>query len=395
MDIKKLTEESVALLREMVRIPSVTFEEAAVADHISARLTEWGIAHSRVGNNILAFNAKFDPAKPTLALDAHIDTVPAAASYTRDPFDPGTGDTIYGLGSNDDGGSVVAMTAAFRYFYDADLPANLALVLTCEEERAGSHGAALLYASGEEPVCGVLPQDGIGSRNGRGPTQWGGPAAPTPHTPEALAGVKWVIIGEPTGMKAATSERGLLVLDGEAKGVSGHAARNEGVNALYIALDDIKALREHRFSKISPRMGEVKLTVTQINAGTAHNVVPDSCRFVVDVRPTDAYTNEEILAELQALCRSTLTPRSLHNRSSSTPEDSPLAKTAQKLGIETYSSPTTSDWIRIGGREGIKMGPGESARSHHADEYILRSEIQRGVNVYIDFIKTFYGNIME
>ena len=194
------------------------------------------------------------------------------------------------------------------------------------------------------------------------------------------------IVGEPTGMCAATSERGLLVIDAEAEGVSGHAARNEGVNALYIALEDIAAIRNHKFGKISPRMGEVNVNVTQINAGSAHNVVPASCTFVIDIRPTEQYTNEEILNELQGICRSRLVPRNLSNRSSATSEGSRLSAAAEELGIETFSSPTTSDWMRIS-CDAVKMGPGESSRSHKKNEYITLREIEKAVTTYIRFIE--------
>ena len=230
--------------------------------------------------------------------------------------------------------------------------ANLVLVLTCEEERSGKGGMTQLW-------------------------------------PDVLAKLetsqKYAIIGEPTGMKAATSERGLLVIDAEAKGKSGHAARNEGENAIYIALEDIEKLRNHEFSRISPRMGKVNLNVTQMNAGTAHNVIPDRCTFVIDIRPTEQYTNEEILIELQSICRSTLTARNLTNRSSATYPESPLQKTAEALGIETFSSPTTSDWMRIR-CDAIKMGPGESQRSHKKDEFVTVEEIENGIKTYIDFI---------
>ena len=186
-------------------------------------------------------------------------------------------------------------------------------------------------------------------------------------------------------MKAATSERGLLVIDATAHGVSGHAARNEGENALYIAMEDIARMRNHEFSKISPRMGKVNLNVTQINAGTAHNVIPDRCDFVVDIRPTEQYTNEEILTELQSICRSGLKPRNLANRSSATLDDSPLQKAVEALGIETFSSPTTSDWMRIG-CDAIKMGPGESSRSHKKNEFVFVSEISNAIETYIEFI---------
>lgn len=354
--------DSVNLLRDMVRIPSESFGEEQVCSLICERLSQWGIRFRRVGCNILAFNERFDSSKPSLALDAHIDTVPAAASYTRDPLDPGDDpDVVYGLGSNDDGGSVVAMIAALRQLDAEGFPGNVVLVLSSEEERSGPDGARLVYG---------------------------------PEGSEEAASVRWVIVGEPTGMKAATSERGLLVLDGEAVGVSGHAARNEGVNALYIALDDIAALRSHEFIRVSPSMGKVMLNVTQIEAGTAHNVIPDSCRFVVDIRPTEQYTGEEILSELQGLCRSRLTPRNLSNRSSATRQGSPLEKTALQMGIETFSSPTTSNWMRTG-RDSIKMGPGDSARSHRADEYIFVKEINEGAEKYVKFVKLFYGNTLE
>jgi acetylornithine deacetylase len=192
-------------------------------------------------------------------------------------------------------------------------------------------------------------------------------------------------------MKAATSERGLLVIDAEAKGVSGHAARNEGINALYIALDDIRTLRSHEFVKVSEKMGKVHLNVTQIQAGCAHNVIPDSCRFVIDIRPNEKYTNCEILRMLQEICGSTLTARNLENRSSATFEDSTLQKVAEALGIETFSSPTTSDWMRID-CDAVKMGPGDSARSHKKDEYITVKEIKDAVKTYIKFITNICQN---
>lgn len=361
-----LSEDSVHLLRQMVRIPSLSGEEAAVAGCIGASLTEWGIPFELVRGNLLSLNRRFDPRKPTLALDAHLDTVPVCNGYTRDPFDSGNDpDVIYGLGSNDDGGSVVSLIAAFRHFYEREMPVNLMLVLSREEEVSGPDGTRWLFAP-----------DGLFATDGRWPVP------------------RWVIVGEPTGMRAATSERGLLVLDGEAQGVSGHAARGEGVNALYIALDDISALRAHVFAKHSPLMGDVRLSVTQIEAGHAHNVIPDRCRFVVDIRPTEQYTNQEILEELQALCCSTLRARNLANRSSATAAGSPLLAAAEALGIPTFSSPTTSDWMRIP-CDAIKMGPGESQRSHKADEFIRVQEIAEGIDRYIAFIEKFYGNTLE
>lgn len=361
-----LHEDSIQLLRQMVRIPSLSGQEAAVASCVGAALESFGIRFEPVRGNLLALNRHFDPALPTLALDAHLDTVPVCNGYTRDPYDSGNDpDVIYGLGSNDDGGSVVSMIAAFRHFYERRMPVNLMLILSREEEVSGPDGTRWLFAPD-------------------GPFASGG-AWPMP---------RWVVVGEPTGMRAATSERGLLVLDALAQGVSGHAARGEGVNALYIALDDIAALRAHVFAKHSPLMGDVRLSVTQIEAGHAHNVIPDRCRFVVDIRPTEQYTNPEIVDELQALCRSTLTARNLANRSSATAPASPLLRAAERLGLETFSSPTTSDWMRIP-CDALKLGPGESSRSHKADEYILAREIREGIDKYIAFIETLYGNALE
>lgn len=412
MDIRNITAEAVQLLKEMVAIKSPSFGEDAVCSHISGWLTDKGISHKRIGNNIVAEHIT-DHDRPVLMLCAHIDTVSPSPDYSFDPYEPDyeraadvisgileqemrPEEIVAGLGSNDDGASVVAMIAAYRYFVERSFAslrmtkerlrmteerlwmteekfrmtegnsrrsgdmlertdegaANLVLVLTCEEERSGKGGMTQLW-------------------------------------PDVLAKLetsqKYAIIGEPTGMKAATSERGLLVIDAEAKGKSGHAARNEGENAIYIALEDIEKLRNHEFSRISPRMGKVNLNVTQMNAGTAHNVIPDRCTFVIDIRPTEQYTNEEILIELQSICRSTLTARNLTNRSSATYPESPLQKTAEALGIETFSSPTTSDWMRIR-CDAIKMGPGESQRSHKKDEFVTVEEIENGIKTYIDFI---------
>ena len=386
-----LTAEAVELLKDMIAIPSPSFSESAVCEHISGWLSERDIEHRRVGNNIIAEHI-IDPSMPTLMLCAHIDTVNPAEGYGFDPYDPhydvaadvigsaagqdvGPEDIVAGLGSNDDGASVVAMIAAYRYFTQSSWSAvevgndpshsfvvgptpcgqggstkNLMLVLTCEEERSGRSGMTGLW-------------------------------------PELVSKVDFAIVGEPTGMKAATAERGLLVIDATAYGVSGHAARNEGENALYKAMEDIMKLRSHVFGKVSPRMGKVNLNVTQINAGSAHNVIPERCDFVIDIRPTEQYSNEEILEELQGICQSELKPRNLANRSSATFEGSPLQKTAEAMGIETFSSPTTSDWMRIT-CDAIKMGPGESARSHKKDEFVFVEEIEKGIETYIEFIKS-------
>ena len=384
---ERLTVEAVELLKEMISIPSPSFEEDAVCSHVCKWLSDHGVEHRRVGNNIIAEHIA-DPTRPTLMLCAHMDTVSPSPEYSFDPYKPENcpEDMVQGLGSNDDGGSVVSMIAAYRYFTGHEgigsgfqnnpshsfvvgptpcgqggstvlkTPANAAnmkcpnliLVLSCEEERSGKNGMTGLW-------------------------------------PELAQKVDFAIVGEPTGMKAATSERGLLVIDATAHGISGHAARNEGENALYKALEDIERLRGHVFEKVSPRMGKVNLNVTQIKAGTAHNVIPDRCDFVIDIRPTEQYSNEEILNELQEICTSELKPRNLANRSSATFEDSPLQKAAEALGIETFSSPTTSDWMRIT-CDAIKMGPGESLRSHKKDEFVFVREIEDGIQTYIRFI---------
>jgi acetylornithine deacetylase len=384
-NIEKLTAEAVELLREMVAIPSPSFHEDAVCSHISNWLTAKGVEHERVGNNIIAEHI-VAPSKPTLMLCAHIDTVDPCEGYTFDPYKPENcpTDMIQGLGSNDDGASAVSMIAAFRFFSHTigsgagvknnpshsfgagpspcgqggstvfntcTTTPNITLVLTCEEERSGKGGMTGL---------------------------WG----------KRLNRIDYAIVGEPTGMKAATSERGLLVIDATAHGVSGHAARNEGKNALYIALEDIERLRKHEFTKVSPKMGRVNLNVTQINAGSAHNVIPDRCDFVIDIRPTEQYSNEDILQELQAICESELKPRNLANRSSATKEDSPLQKTAERMGIETFSSATTSDWMRIT-CDAIKMGPGESTRSHRKDEFVYIDEVRNAIETYIEFIENY------
>lgn len=373
-NIQILISESVELLKKMVAIPSVSFSEADVCTLISSWLTEKGVEHRRDGNNLIAEHIS-NPDSPTLMLCAHIDTVAASNEYSFDPHKPdyikaaetissyiaegkipeapcsqATPENIVaGLGSNDDGASVVSMIAVFRYFKSMTISPNIMLVLSCEEERSGINGMTGLWHRIKDKV-------------------------------------DYAIVGEPTGMKAATAERGLLVIDASAHGISGHAARNEGLNAIHIALEDIERLRTHEFTKISPRMGKVNLNVTQINAGTAHNVIPDLCTFVIDIRPTEQYSNEEILKELQGICRSELKARNLSNLSSATKEGSILQDTADRLGIGTFSSPTTSDWMRID-CDAIKMGPGNSSRSHKKDEFVFVKEIEDGIKTYIEFIE--------
>ncbi len=400
--------EYISLLQEMVSIPSFSFKEDEVCSRICGFLDKCNMAYYRDGNNIIVLNRYFDPAQKSLMLNAHIDTVPPVEGYTFDPYNPdykaaasvipadpskvetgqdmhseNTGyDFVCGLGSNDDGASVVSMLAAFRHFYNERMPINLILVLSAEEERSGKDGMDRVWLKFpkiiSEAYHNITPAESIELYIHDGKTG-------TYTYPQ------WAIIGEPTGMSAAISERGLLVIDAVAEGISGHAARNEGVNSIYIAIEDIEKLRSHVFSKVSKSMGNVNMNVTQINAGTAHNIIPDRCGFVIDIRPTEKYSNKEILDELQAICKSRLNARNLHNKSSATPEKSLLLDCVKSMGINTFSSPTTSDWMRIN-CEAIKMGPGESSRSHKKDEFVYVSEIEKAIGIYIDFIKRFCCN---
>ena len=320
MDAK--TTEAVELLRRLIATPSTSRDESRTADLLFAFLEERGAAPERLHNNVFARSADFDPARPTLLLNSHHDTVRPAASYTRDPFTPTVeGDRLYGLGSNDAGASVVSLARTFLTFREQPLPFNLLLALSAEEECMGENG-----------IRALLP---------------------------ALGKVDMALVGEPTGMQAATGERGLVVLDCTAHGRSGHAARGEGVNALYIALDDIARLRSFRFERESELLGPIGIAVTQIEAGTQHNVVPDTCRFVVDVRTTDAYSNEETVGILQAALRSDAVPRSTRIRAAAVGGEHPLVKAAVAAGRETYVSPTTSDRTLMP-FPALKMGPGQS-----------------------------------
>lgn len=344
------------LLDRLITTPSVSREEHATAALITDFLTAQGVSDvQHLLNNVWARCATWDDRKPTLLLNAHHDTVKPNPAYTRAPFKPAhEAGRIYGLGSNDDGASLVSLTATFLHFYREELPFNLLLALTAEEEVTGVNGARAL-------IPFLTSHSSL-------------------HTSRLMA-----IVGEPTRMQAAIAERGLMVLDGVATGKAGHAARNEGINALYIALDDIQTLRNYRFEKESALLGPIKVSTTMISAGTQHNVVPAECRFVVDVRTTDIYTNEEVAALLQQGVQSTLTPRSTHIRASAIDRSHPLVQTAEKLHIPLFVSPTTSDQTQMP-FPSIKMGPGDSARSHTADEWVGEQEIYEAIEQYITFI---------
>ncbi len=297
----------------------------------------------------MAVSPAYDSSRPTLLLNSHHDTVRPAAGYARDPFAPTVeGDRLYGLGSNDAGASLVALTEVFLALRTRPLPFNLLLALSAEEEVTGAGGLRAL-----------LPR---------------------------LGPIDMALVGEPTSMQAAVAERGLVVLDCTAHGRSGHAARGEGVNALYIALDDIARLRSLRFERESEVLGPVGIAITQIEAGTQHNVVPDTCRFTVDVRTTDAYSNEETVALLRAAIRSEAVPRSTHLSASAVGDRHPLVRAARAAGRRTFVSPTLSDRASMP-FPALKMGPGDSARSHTADEYVLLSQIEEGIDVYTTYIE--------
>lgn len=346
-----LGDSAIALLKDLIATPSFSREEAAVAERVAAFFVEKNIPFERHLNNLWVRNLHWQEGKPVLLLNSHLDTVKPANGWQRDPFYPGVEmeDILYGLGSNDAGGPLVALLASFVHFYDqSNLPVNLVMAATAEEEISGANGIASLL-----PILGPID---------------------------------FAIVGEPTQMRMAIAEKGLMVIDGEAKGVSGHAAREEGVNALYIALEDIQILRNLDLDRISPQLGKVKISVTQIEAGKQHNVVPDSCRFVIDVRSNECYQNEELFEILQGKVKSELKARSFRLNSSSIPLEHPLVQSGNRLGLPYFGSPTLSDQALMP-FPSLKIGPGDSARSHTADEYIRLSEIREGISLYIQLIE--------
>jgi acetylornithine deacetylase len=349
--ITQLGDDAIELLIQLIQTQSFSREEADTAAILEQFLTQHGIPAQRRGNNVWATSRDMDPRKPTILLNSHHDTVKSGVAWTYPPFGAVVeGDKLTGLGSNDAGASAVSLLAVFRYFYDQPTAFNLICAITAEEEVSGANG-----------VKSILPE---------------------------LGKIDLGIVGEPTGMNAAIAEKGLLVLDGVALGRTGHAARDEGDNALYKALDDINWLRTYQFPKVSEMLGPVKMTVTQISAGTQHNVVPDECHYVVDVRPTECYSNEEILEIIRANVQANITPRSTHLQSSGLALEHPLVRKAVAMGKTTYGSPTLSDQALMRFPT-LKMGPGDSARSHAPDEYILLSEIRSGIADYIELLTDF------
>ena len=352
MSVDNLFEDAFQLLKQLIAIPSFSKEEDKTADLIQAFLNERGITPNRKGNNLWVFNKYFDAAKPTILLNSHHDTVKPNKGYTKDPFNPEVSEDgkLYGLGSNDAGGCLVSLIAAFRYFYERqNLKYNFVLAATAEEENSGKGGLESIISD--------------------------------------LGECSFAIVGEPTQMHLAVAEKGLMVLDCHARGKAGHAARNEGENALYKALKDIHWFKDYQFEKVSPTLGPIKMSVTVINTGTQqHNVVPDLCSFVVDVRVTDCYTNEEVLDIIQQHVDCEVVPRSIRLKPSSISMDHPIVKYGISLGRNTYGSPTTSDQSLLN-IPSLKCGPGDSARSHTADEFIYVNEIKEGIEMYIKLLE--------
>ena len=347
--MEKIIEGSIGLLMDLIRTQSFSKEEDKTAQIIDTYLQNHGIKTHRELNNVWAFNKYFDSSKPTILLNSHHDTVHPNRDYTRDPFNAEIIDgKLFGLGSNDAGGCLVSLIGTFLHYYDKqDLKYNFVIAATAEEEISGLHGLEF-----------VVPK---------------------------LGELEFAIVGEPTQMHLAIAEKGLMVLECKAPGKSGHAAREEGENAIYNAIKDINWFQTYRFEKESEMFGPIKMSVTMINAGTQHNVVPSSCDFVVDVRITDAYTNDEVLDIIHENTISDIHPRSTRLKPSCIDKNHPIVQAGIALGRETYGSPTTSDQALLS-IPSLKLGPGDSARSHTADEFIYVKEIEEGIPLYIKML---------
>jgi acetylornithine deacetylase len=344
-----LPQDALGLLKDLIRVPSFSKEEDRTASIIEHFLSTKGVVTHRSKNNVWAFNRHYNPALPSILLNSHHDTVKPNAAYTRNPFaaEEENG-KLFGLGSNDAGGALVSLISAFLHFHEAeDLSHNLVLAATAEEEISGTQGLEL-----------ILPE---------------------------LGPLSFAIVGEPTEMHLAIAEKGLLVLDCIAQGVAGHAAREEGINAIYVALKDMQWFQDYRFPKKSTWLGPVKMSVTIVKAGSQHNVVPAECLYTVDIRLNEMYTHDEILETVRQHIASKVTPRSVRLNPSFIAADHPIVHAGLKLGRKTYGSPTTSDQALFPGPS-LKIGPGDSARSHSADEYIFTKEIQEGIDIYIKML---------
>ena len=345
MNIEKLTENAISLLKNLIETQSFSSEEENTAKLIEGWFSEHEIPFKRTKNNIWATSKHFDESKPTLLLNSHHDTVKANKSYTNDPFNPIEEDgKLYGLGSNDAGGCLVSLMVTFLWFYEQqDLKYNLILAATAEEEISGANGIACIK--------------------------------------EILPDIDFAIVGEPTEMNLAIAEKGLLVLDIYVNGTSGHAAHKNNDNAIINAVPDIEWFKNYQFNKVSNILGEVKMTVTKINAGSQHNVVPDSCHFVVDVRVNELYSNKEIYDIIKENIKGEVKARSFRLNSSSISDNHPIVIAGLELGKLTYGSPTISDQALLNCHS-IKIGPGKSSRSHSANEFIYLKDVKEGIELY-------------
>lgn len=342
------TNDAISLLRHLIAIPSFSRDEHAVADFLEKYIEERGYVASRCDNNIWMLSPGFDTSKPTILLNSHIDTVKPVAGWQRDPFLSSIEEgKLYGLGSNDAGASVVSLLQTFFILTRKQQHYNLIFAASAEEEVSGNRGV--------EALLNELPP------------------------------VDFAIVGEPTLMQLAVAEKGLMVLDCTVNGVAGHAARNEGDNAIYKALKSIEWFKNYEFEKKSELLGSVKMSVTQINAGTQHNVVPDVCKFVVDVRSNEMYSNIDLLQEIRAKVDADVQARSTRLSSTATPLQHPIVKKAKEMGLHLYGSPTLSDQCLMP-FSSVKLGPGNSARSHSADEFVYVEEIQTGIEVYVQLL---------
>ena len=341
--------DAVELLKALIETPSVSRNEENAANLLASYLDKWQLPYGREANNLWVGCPDWQNNRPTVMLNAHIDTVKPVSSWTRDPYKASQeGDILYGLGSNDCGGGLVSLLQTYRIMLNRPRNYNILWVASAEEEVSGSNGFSRVLSR--------------------------------------LPNIDVAIVGEPTGMQPAIAEKGLMVIDGYADGVSGHAARNEGVNAIYEALDDLVWLRDYRFRKVSPLLGETKMTVTVVEAGTQHNVIPDSLHFVIDIRTNEYYQNEfvfEFLRKKMKKCR--LEARSFRLHSSSITESHPLIKKCKAMGMRTFGSPTLSDQALMPFTS-VKLGPGKSSRSHSANEYIRISEIGNAIETYVNLL---------
>lgn len=348
IELERYYTDAIALLKELIATPSVSRDEARAADVMQRHIAAYGHGCQREGNNVWILPEKVDASLPTLLLNAHIDTVKPVRTWTRDPFSPTVDDgRLYGLGSNDCGGGLVSLLQAYRILSRQRIPYNLIYLASAEEE-----------VSGRDGISRVLP---------------------------LLPKIDVAIVGEPTGMQPAIAEKGLMVLDVTARGKSGHAARGEGVNAIYEALDDLVWLRDYRFDRVSPLLGPTKMQVTVIHAGTQHNVVPDECTMLVDVRTNELYTNEEVFDIIRRHLRSEVHAHSFRLNSSRISPDHPLVRHCVAMGMKPYGSPTLSDQALMP-FPSFKLGPGESSRSHSADEFIRLDEIRDAIGKYVRLV---------